>query len=71
MLNHLIDRIVQKTDNPKKITKAKTKNIIISLIGNFITFFNDKVFLYLLKKKLIKSILNLFNIFKIFYRTNT
>ena len=52
MLNHLIDRIVQKTDDPKKMTKAKTKNIIISLIGNFIRFFNDKVFLYLLKKKI-------------------
>jgi len=47
-----MDRIVQKTDNPIKMTKAKTKNIIISLIGNFIRFFNDKVFLYLLKKKI-------------------
>ena len=44
MLNHLIDSIVQKTDNPKKMTKAKTKNIIISLIGNFIRFLMIKYF---------------------------
>ena len=42
--HYLIDKIVQKTDSPIKIIKAKTKNIIISLIGNFINILMIKYF---------------------------
>jgi|TARA_B100000427_G_C15211629_1_gene464915 hypothetical protein len=39
-----MERISQNIEKPINIIIAKTKKIIISFKGNFIKYFNDKVF---------------------------